>query len=63
MPQFRMLTKYFPQKIKKLNYDLNDCGNRQKRSLLGSPFNNPLDCESGKPSMKCEAVPHQIAQI
>ncbi|MBU5242620.1 hypothetical protein ACQUFH_07905 [Lactococcus lactis] len=23
----------------------------------------PLDCESGEPSMKCEAVPHQIAQI
>lgn len=30
---------------------------------LGSPFNNPLDCESGESSMTCEAVPHQIAQI
>lgn len=24
---------------------------------------HPLDCESGEPSMKCEAISHQIAQI
>ena len=23
----------------------------------------PLDCESGEPSMNCEAVPYQIVQI
>lgn len=34
-----------------------------KRGASWAPFNNPLDCESGKPSMKCEAVPHQIVQI